>query len=66
MFDKAVTFVIHLGQSVSARSQAYVAVSTVMSSAGVMLVRCNKSAFHKNNCAVHQENGRSCLAGLPI
>ena len=59
--DKAV---IDLGSSVFAHGQAYVALSRVKSLGGVMLVGLIKSAFHKNDRAVHREYER--LAGLPI
>ena len=47
-----------------AHGQAYVALSRVKSLEGVMLVGLKKSAFHKNDRAVHREYER--LAGLPI
>ena len=47
-----------------AHGQAYVALSRVKSLGGVMLVGLIKSAFHKNDHAVHREYER--LAGLPI
>ena len=47
-----------------AHGQAYVALSRVKSLAGIMLLGLIKSAFRKNDHAVHREYER--LAGLPI